>query len=131
MIIEYLLSWVETASDFDRVEAAVGLVSTFKDPQTDRETREEIEAALTYFLDDTCLDVRVAIADASMLMLMHHVRSCLLWQTIIQVCCNCSIAIACFSRCGIVRAYYGRPESAPGGNFLPSLDVGKTFNRNL
>ncbi|WP_417672333.1 DUF2336 domain-containing protein [Roseibium sp.] len=63
MIIHDFLSWVETAPDGPRAEAAGALARAWLYSDLDAETRRDAAAALTLLLEDPCEDVRMALAE--------------------------------------------------------------------
>lgn len=63
-IVERFLTWARTAPLARRQEAAHALARAFlHSPMTDEE-RTEVEATLTVLLDDSAMEVRLALADA-------------------------------------------------------------------
>lgn len=64
MIIQDFLSWLNTASDGPRAEAAGALARAWLFSDMDAESQHGAGAALTLLLEDPCLDVRLALAQA-------------------------------------------------------------------
>ncbi|MEJ8475554.1 DUF2336 domain-containing protein [Roseibium algae] len=62
MIIQDFLNWVDTAPDGPRAEAAGALARAWLYSDLDGDSRRGANAALTYLLDDPCVDVRLALA---------------------------------------------------------------------
>lgn len=63
MIIREFLNWVEDASDGPRAAAAGALARVWIQSELDAEDRRMAGAALTFLLDDPCMDVRAALAE--------------------------------------------------------------------
>ncbi|MBO6759058.1 MAG: DUF2336 domain-containing protein [Roseibium sp.] len=64
MIIEDFLSWVKTAPDGPRADAAGALTRAWLYSSMSEDERRGAAAALTLLLDDPCLDVRLAVAES-------------------------------------------------------------------
>ncbi len=62
MIIHDFLTWVETAPDGPRTEAAGALARAWLHSDLQGDERSGAAAALTFLLDDPCEDVRMALA---------------------------------------------------------------------
>jgi uncharacterized protein (DUF2336 family) len=62
--IENFLRWTRRAPIEERAEAARMLAGACLDAATAADEREEIEAAMTMLLDDSAIEVRIALADA-------------------------------------------------------------------
>jgi uncharacterized protein (DUF2336 family) len=64
MDVREFLFWMETAPAGQRAEAGHALARSYLHTEVDRETRNDMEAALTVLLDDEAAEVRYALADA-------------------------------------------------------------------
>ncbi len=62
-IVEKFLLWARRAPVEARCEAAGALARAFLQSPLSRQERDEVEAALTVLLDDSALDVRLALAE--------------------------------------------------------------------
>ena len=63
MFIRNLLCWMETAPDASRAEAVQALARSYLTSDLAREERGDVEAAMTWLLDDRSPAVRAALAD--------------------------------------------------------------------
>ena len=64
MVVHHFLEWMQTAPPQMRAEAVAPLVRTYLKPDLADAERDALDAALTLLLDDPCIDVRRALADA-------------------------------------------------------------------
>lgn len=63
MLVSQFLDWIDGASLSRRIEAADALVRAYLYSDTDEETRDGLEAAMTVLLDDHAAEVRAVLAN--------------------------------------------------------------------
>ena len=64
MIIERLVSWLESAPDDQKAAATNALARAYLQSEMTYSEREAAEATMTVLLDDPCIEVRLALANA-------------------------------------------------------------------